>query len=270
MSNLGMTVFRTGCGMTVLGGMGMSATTHGSGAAGNGLLNNLIAYWPGNEANGNALDAHTNNLDLTDVNTVTSNPGVVYPLARQYTRANNEYHTRPGDDALLSLGDTDFTAAAWVYQDSKPGAGMRILAKDNLAPNGREYQLLWLNTTDRYRWTVADGTNLVGDVSATTFGAPVLSTWYLIICWHDATANTISIQVNNGGVDSAATTGVPGDTVQPFTLGATSSGTFTWDGRIGPTAIWKSAAGGGGVLTAAQRTALYNGGAGLTYAALTA
>ena len=36
-----------------------------------------------------------------------------------------------------------------------------------------------------------------------------------------------------------------------------------------PTMFWKSAAGAGGVLTAAQRTALYNGGAGLTYAAFT-
>ncbi len=41
------------------------------------------------------------------------------------------------------------------------------------------------------------------------------------------------------------------------------------DGRIGPTMFWKSAAGGGGVLTAAQRTALYNGGAGLRYDQLT-
>ncbi|OQC57681.1 MAG: hypothetical protein BWX54_01134 [Verrucomicrobia bacterium ADurb.Bin018] len=34
-------------------------------AAGNGLLNNLIAYWPGNEASGDALDLHTNALTLT-------------------------------------------------------------------------------------------------------------------------------------------------------------------------------------------------------------
>jgi hypothetical protein len=43
-----------------------------------------------------------------------------------------------------------------------------------------------------------------------------------------------------------------------------------FSGRIGPVAMWKSAPGGGGVLTAAQRTALWNGGAGLAYADFTA
>lgn len=94
----GMTVFRPGAAGIASFGGGISVTGGMGGGAGNGLLNNLIAYWPGNEFNGNALDLHINALHLTDVNTVTSNPGLVYPLARQYTAANNEYHTRPGED----------------------------------------------------------------------------------------------------------------------------------------------------------------------------
>lgn len=52
-------------------------------------------------------------------------------------------------------------------------------------------------------------------------------------------------------------------------VGARSNYVESWIGRVGPTMFWKSAAGGGGVLTAAQRTALYNGGAGLAYANFT-
>jgi len=248
--------------MTALGGA--FSVISGGGAAGNGLLNNLIAYWPGNELAGNALDLHVNALHLTDTNTVTSNPGLVYPLARQYTAANNEYHTRPGDDALLSTGDVDFTLATVVYQDSKPGAGMFIASKDDVAPGLREYQLIWSQPLDRYQWIVRGGTNAVGTATANTLGAPVLATWHLLVVWHDSVANTVSIQVNNGGVDAAATTGPPVDTAATFRLSTFLAGN-DWDGRIGPSMFWKSAAGAGGVLTAAERLALWNGGTPLRY-----
>jgi hypothetical protein len=94
-------------------GAGPSAVS----AGGNGLLTALIAYWPGDEASGNLLDAHTNALHLTDVNTVTNNTGKVYATARQYTAANQEYHNR-ASEALLQIGDVDFTIASWVYCDA--------------------------------------------------------------------------------------------------------------------------------------------------------
>lgn len=226
----------------------------------NGLLNALIAYWPGNEANGDLIDVHTNGLNLTDVNTVTSAAGKVYATARQYTRSNSENHTRPGDDALFSAGDTDFTIALWCLFDSL-AASMICVSKDNVA-NNREYQLYYTSVTNRLRFEIFNNANnSVGLVDDTT----VLSTgvWYLVIAWHDAVANTVSIVVNNEAVLSSASTGVPNDGAAPFRIGSHTYAYF--DGRIGPTMFWKSAPGGGGVLTAAQRTALYNGGAGLRY-----
>jgi len=239
----------------------------GQGAA-NGLLNNLIAYWPGDEASGNLLDAHTNGLDLTDVNTVTSNPGHVYTTARQYTTANDEYHTRPGDDALLSTGDVDFTIMVWVYADAF-GADRAILGKNRIwEPPGRGYTVYYHNSTNKWAFTVSDGANAyVLDSTA----APSLSTWYLLIAWHDSVANTINIQVNDfAAVTFAWSTGVNDPTCSFMIGNADGFGPgFMWDGRIGPTAFWKSAAGDGGVLTAAQRTALWNGGAGLKYSEFT-
>lgn len=237
--------------------------------AANGLLNALIAYWPGNEANGNALDAHTSGLDLTDTNTVTSNPGLVYALARQHTVANGEYHTRAGDDAELSMGDVDMTVAAWVYLGSKV-ADRQILGKWGAVGGGRGYALGYSSATDRFRFYVrsmADNANQL--IDADTFGSPSTGTWYLVVAYHDSVNNTINIQVNNGAVDSVAwASGILDDT-SAFRIGYGSAFGGHMDGRIGPTAVWKSMGGDGGVLTAAQRTAFYNGGAGLSYTALT-
>jgi Concanavalin A-like lectin/glucanases superfamily len=228
----------------------------------NGLLNALIAYWPGNEASGNALDAHTNALHLTDTNTVTSNPGKVYALARQYTAATSERHRRVADDALLSSGDVDFTLAAWCYLDSM-GAARGIASKANSA-NG-DYRLHVL-ATDNVRFKFFNSGVTRGTVDSTA--VLQLATWHLVIGWHDSVADRIYVQIDNGTVNSNATTGVPGDGTDPFQIGWDSQVGY-WNGRVGPTMFWKSAAGMGGALSAAQRTALWNGGAGLPYAAFT-
>ena len=240
----------------------------GFSAAGNGLLNALIAYWPGNEANGNALDLHTNALHLNDIATVTSNPGLVYATARQYTAANLEYHTRVGDDAPLSAGDLDFTLAAWCYLDSKIPAAVQSIAS-KFGPSGqRGYVLYYRQTSDSFEFQVSNNGTATTTRTAATLGSPALAAWYLTICWHDSTGDTINIQVNDGAVDSTAYALGVFDNTAPFQIGAYNVSSV-WSGRIGPTMFWKSAAGGGGVLTAAQRTALYNAGAGLPYASFT-
>jgi len=231
----------------------------------NGLLNALIAYWPGNEASGNALDLHSNGLTLTDTNTVTNAAGKVYATARQYTQANSEYHTRAGDDALLSAGDTDFTLAAWVYFDSLLAA--RGIAGKSAGSGQAEYALVYSAVANRLRWIVtADGTMAV-NTNADALGVPSTGTWYLVIGWHDSVANMVSIQVNGGTVNSQAHSAGVHNGSAAFRIGEYFANYM--DGRIGPVAMWKSAAGGGGVLSSSQRSALYNNGAGLAYANLT-
>lgn len=238
--------------------------------AANGLLNNLIAYWPGDEAAGNLIDAHTNGLDLTDVNTVTNNAGLVYGTARQYTAATLEFHRRLGDDPLLSTGDVDFTLAVWPFMDSKP-AQAAIVSKWTSGITQREYVVGYIGgVTDRFYFSIRN----MGDTGSTlvwanTVGAPSVNTWYHILAQYDSVADLASIRVNNGPADSAAHAGGVRDTATPFRIGADNAGANYYDGRISPTMFWKSAAGGGGVLTAAQKTALWNGGAGLPYASFT-
>lgn len=235
----------------------------------NGLLGNLIAYWPGNEANGDLLDAHTNALHLTDINTVTSEAGIVYPAARQYTQVNYEYHTRPGDDALLSTGDVDFTLAAWARFDAMGAAVRSVASKWNAGADQREYWVLYDGVIGLLSFRASSGGVLatVASCPAVTFGAPAINTWYLIVSWHDSVANTINIQINNGAIDSVAYAAGIFDGSSAFQIGSRDPAADYMSGRIGPTMFWKSAPGNGGVLTEAQRTALWNGGAGLAYAA---
>jgi len=236
----------------------------------NGLLNALIAYWPGNEASGNALDAHTNALYLADTGSVSSAAGNVYALARSFDGVASRVLRRGADDALLSTGDVDFTLAAWVKWTAFAGAANHIAGKDSETAGGREYRLDWLASANRIRMRVFDGSAQVGIATADNLGAPSSGIWYLVVGWHDAANNVIGIQINNGTVDSAATTGAPSDTAQPFSIGrCANSINSPASAIIGPVAMWKSAAGGGGVLSSAQRLALWNNGAGLAYTQFT-
>jgi hypothetical protein len=243
--------------------------------AGNGLLNNLIAYWPLNEAGGanNALDLHSNALTLTQVASPGSAAGKVYAGARTFN-GSTQYFSRVSE-AALQTGDVDFTLAAWVYLTFVPaGAGYQIIQHVINSPTNSsgEFGIAYGgNATDSLRrlqfFVSANGAIWTDSIKCDAFGAFAINTWYLILAQHDAANNTISVSVNGQTSSKAYTAGVYAGS-NTWWFGGISNGSWL-NGRIGPVAMWKSAAGGGGVLTAAQRTALWNGGAGLAYADFT-
>jgi hypothetical protein len=216
------------------------------------ITDNLIAYWSLGEASGNALDDQGAN-DLTDTNTVGTAAGKV-GNARSFVAANNEYFSL-ADNADLSTGDIDFTFAAWVNLSSKTDH-REILGK--WGNPSFEYNLRYLQTTDRFQFLVGSG----GDsVSATNLGSPSTSTWYHIVAWYDATANQIGIAVNDGTPNTASFSGGPPDGTSPFWLGQANNRPF--DGLIDEVGFWKR------VLDSTERTYLYNSGSGRSHADLT-
>lgn len=223
------------------------------------LLTDIVAAWHLDEASGARADATGRGNNLTDNNTVTQAAGKIGNAA-QFTRANSEYLSRE-DNADLTMGDIDFTFAAWFYLDSKPvGAAQAILSK--YSGGGQDcYELYYWETPDRLRLLVSStGANQV-EVVAAAFGSPALSTWHLVVAWHDAANDTINIQVDDGAVNSVAhALGVFAGNAQ-FRIGAVQfgGGSHFWDGRIDAAHIWKR------VLTAAERTELYNAGNGREY-----
>ena len=219
----------------------------------NPLTKNLISFWRLGEANGaNRVDYYGANT-LTNNNTVTQVGGKV-GNASQFVAASSQ-SCSIADNASLSTGDIDFTIVAWVYLDTKPTEG-DIVAKD--ADGQREYNFRYVGGgTDRFVFTVSnDGTNVVS-ATANTLGSPSTATWYFLVGWHNAVANTLNIQVNDGTVDSVAhTTGVF-DGTAAFGIGTSTFANTFFDGRIDAAGFWKR------VLSSADRSFLYNSGNGI-------
>ena len=224
------------------------------------LLDDLISYWPLNEASGDALDAHGSN-DLTDENTVGSATGII-GNARDFEASNTEAFSH-ADSADFDRGDTDFTGSVWVKLESKPANDMTILAKDELGVSDRQYRLQWDQGNDRFQWFVFDSSNNVaGSVLANTIGAPSLATWYHIVCWHSATDNEVGIIVNGTAADTSSTTAAVGTGSATFFIGRRDDvGSFKvpWDGLIDECGLW------GRLLTSYEKSRLYGGGSGLAY-----
>jgi hypothetical protein len=221
------------------------------------LTTSLIAYWELGEASGNRADSHGSNT-LADNNTVTQAAGKVGNAA-DFERDNTEYLSI-ADNAALSTGDIDVTMCAWVYFESLAmGAGQirQIISKEG-ASDG-EYYLFYDSTADRLTFTVY-GAAAYGSGAGVSWGsAPSATTWYFVCGWHDATANTITIQVDNGTPLSTSHAAGIFDSNGAFRLGLNSAAQ-SMDGLIDQVGFWKR------VLTSDERSFLYNSGNGRSYA----
>ena len=223
----------------------------------------LISWWTLDELSAGAapvarVDSHGTN-DLTDNNTTPSAVGKV-SLATQHTNAVPDWLSHVSN-ASLQTGDIDFTFSAWLYFDNLATTQFAI-AKDGAGGGNREYSIGFDIGSNRIFFQVFTAVDVAQTALANTLGAPAAVTWYYVVGWHDAAANTVNIQVNNGAVDSFATGGaLQAAGAAEFDIGRRSFGgsTLEMDGRVDEVGFWKR------VLTPTEKTALYNGGSGAGY-----
>lgn len=206
------------------------------------------AQWKFNNNGNDSIG--TNNL--TAVNSPTFTTGILGgATGATLLVAASSQNWSVADNATLRP-TADISILAWVYLTSKTSG--TIIAKGS----ANEYELLYNSTTDRFRVSLDGAAHYL---TADTFGAPSIGAWYCVMAWFDSATGTQYISVNNGAADSqTGLTEAPGTAA--VTIGQRGSSTLYWDGRIDNVCIATSAVGGGGVLTPAQRTAFYNGGAG--------
>ncbi|MDA2917631.1 LamG domain-containing protein, partial [Nitrospinae bacterium AH_259_B05_G02_I21] len=76
------------------------------------------------------------------------------------------------------------------------------------------------------------------DRIASTVGVGSTGQWYFVVVWHDATANTLNIQIDDGTVDSSSYTAGINDSNSEFDLGRQPGGDY-FDGRLDSVSIWK-------------------------------
>lgn len=215
---------------------------------------NLVAWWKLDEPLGSRADSFGTN-HLTDINTVGSNTGKIGPCG-QFVAASGE-RLSIADNAAFSMGGTALTISAWAYWDTNTGNFKSVVSKhDGASVAGSEYMLY--SDPGNLRFIVYGG----GTSNTVTWGAISTGTWYFIVAWYDPVAAKINIQVNNGTVISSGTLGfTPNDATAAFNVSGISNGNDPMNGRIDEVGIWRR------VLTAGERTDLYNGGAGVTYSA---
>lgn len=223
----------------------------------------LAAYWKLNEANGNRADS-VGATTLTDNNTVLSAAGKL-GTAADFELSTSEYLSA-SSNAAVGTGDVDFTLAAWIKAESIDGTTLNhtIFGKDATAVGAdREYVLrITGGGSPVFTFIVYKSGPTAVILNATAFGAPATATWYFVVAWHDFNADMIYLQINNGVVYAQATGGaLQAAGAGEFRLGARNSAGNPdyFDGLIDEAGIWKR------ILSPEERTALYNGGVGLSY-----
>ncbi|MEK7669651.1 MAG: LamG-like jellyroll fold domain-containing protein, partial [Bacteroidota bacterium] len=225
---------------------------------GGNLQSNLIAYWKLEEASGTRLDATGRGNNLTDNNTVTQVLGRV-DSAASFLRANSE-SLSIADNADMSVSDSNFTFASWVFMTDaiQTGQTRAILSKD-FSTTSREY--LMYATTSFFRFLVFGSPTGSLEVETGGFGVNTTSRWLFLVAWHDSANNTLNLQVDNASINSADMgTVAPFDGSAEFRIGGRQDADQVfWDGRIDEVGFWKR------VLTANERTDLYKSSSGNRY-----
>lgn len=224
------------------------------------LKDSLISYWRLDETSGDRNDAYGTN-HLTQRGTVGSVAGVISNAA-DFDTTNLLYRA---SNASLQTGDISFTVCCWAVLDNKtPADGFYGLvtkvASSGSQVNG-DYWLDYSQSQDKFEFNVLSSGGISSPVRSTV---PTAGTRYFIVAWVDKDANTVNIQVNNGTVVSdtkAVTVAVSNNefSIGSFDFNNSPLGDGQLDGNVDEVGFWKR------VLTANERTRLYNNGNGLAF-----
>lgn len=218
------------------------------------LLTDLISYWNLEESSGTRNDSHGSN-HLTPY----GSPGGSKKSGCGFF-ASSSNKLQVASNSSLEANDEDFTIAAWTLLRSKSDY-RSLVAKDSLPPGGRDWNLTYVASQspifDRFAFAVLTSSGFYSLANPIT---PTIDRFYLQIAWHDAANNTLNLSVDDGSPASLTYTGTKTNaTSAPFTIGAFGNSQLPHDGFIAKVGFWKR------ILTATERTYLYNDGYGLNY-----
>jgi hypothetical protein len=213
----------------------------GGDSSSSSLLTDLVSYWKLDEASGTRFDTVSSN-NLSD------NGGVGSALGKVGNAAEFTGTDYLSTNTLISSGP--FSVSCWIFADTviNPSGGI-VNRYDNSVPADRVWSTYVAND-DIVFFITPTQLKISNVISATT--------WHYLAFWYDDVAQQLGVQFDTTVQTTPHTTGYPVANV-PFSIGARADGNTEFDGRIDEVGIWSR------VLTASERTQLYNGGAGITY-----
>jgi len=224
----------------------------------NPLLTGLKAYWKMEEATGaTRVDATGNGHDLTDVNSsVTQAAGIINNGAGGWVNADDQF-LEIADTPDLSITGTDsITIAGWIFPTVLTSQRTIITKGTNNSPSGNEYHLSLFDPSPAFLFWSVGGSNAV---QISTASIITVDAWNFLVCWFDNDADLIAFQVNNGSVTSDTMSAEPQAVAASTKFGRPGGSGTNFDGTMDEFGIWKR------VLTADERTELYNSGVGITH-----
>jgi hypothetical protein len=207
----------------------------------------LVSYWNLNETSGNRADSHGSNT-LTDNNTVTSvvnAGGAMRNAAASFVAANSESLSRTN---FSPLTETITRSLSFWFQGPATGYTGLLTVGATPAEASPTYQLNFENNKLRivHMGALVTGTTTITD-----------GTWYFGVLIYDHSLAQLRVYINDVLELSENTAETTAYTDTNFYLG--SSATGYWGRTIDEVGVWSR------VLTAQERTDLYNAGAGLFY-----
>jgi hypothetical protein len=231
------------------------------------LLDDLKVFY---EFEGDGTDAHTvGPYDLTAVNSPTFAAGKVND-AVEFDGANfpNVQSLRVNSNSDLQNGSIDFSYGLWVYLDSDPGEDRYVFSRwGSTGSTHRSCYLQWADAFNLLRFVVGydsgGGSYTTNDVYSTQ--NVNVGSWYYVQCGHRNGSN-IWIAINDN--DQNTTNHTQGTLAGSARLNIggfdSDDGSLTdkgWPGLVDQFGYWKRTIYG-------DQDALYNSGAGLSYAAM--
>lgn len=208
------------------------------------IYNSLLAYYRLEEATGTRIDSVAGAYNLTASNNPGNTTGKI-GNAIQLVTASSQW--LDSGAVTLPVGASDFSTAGWVYLDTL-GTNPVMIDVNGASP----WVLTYIAAVSRFRVNINGATT----ATANTFGAPATATWYFIATRYTTATKLTEISINGGVFDSAVAVAAPMTGV--LSLGATSTGSRPWNGRLDETGIWTR------LLADVEIAYLYNSGTGLT------
>jgi hypothetical protein len=221
------------------------------------VIDNLAVYYDLDEASGNAIDSHSNSLDLTETGGTigaSTGPGGSGG-SRVFAIADTEWFVR-GDHAAISMGDIAVSLAFWAYIDVRAAGVQNFVAK--YTGTDVEYLVDYSNSVTKLRFYVASGTSYANLTNVESTNTPPEATWFFVVCRHDPTNNKLFISVDDGTPAETAYSAGSWDSGSDLWIGSNPDNSYL-GGRMAKVGIWKK------LLSDAEETWLYNSGSGRSY-----
>ena len=228
------------------------------------ITTTAVSSWKCNQTSGNLVDSIGSNT-LTNVNSVPFVTGKINNGADLELSSSQYFSIADGSQSGLDFAG-NFSISFWIKLEQLPstaGSQFDIVAKDNVSVS-RSYSVN-AQTSDKLQLVIFNTPNQrEGVTTGAFFVSGDVGNWVFVTCTYNSTTGATVIYKNasSQAVTNFGSTTTALNSTAPFSIGARFASSvaqnFT-DGVIDEVVVWS------GVLSGAEVTELYNGGAGLSY-----